>query len=651
MERFAMSLAIRQALRALGRFPLVFASSVVGTAGALWLNHLPAAEEHTRAVSGNLTMTAWLGVGLFFSLAILAESRRWNIYIASGVQAFGAVLMAAYHYFQALAPYPTRISRFWLCMLAVHLCAALAAALGAGATMESFWRFNQRMAARLGLAISYSALIFTGLCIGLALIKNLFEISIPDGYFLDPGIAALGLFNTWFFLAGIPSASPREGEVYAYPRQLGLFAQFILLPLVTVYLIILYAYAVRTLMVWRWPTGWVTYPILSFCALAILCLFLLQPLAEKGTNRWVKSYCRHLHLALFPLLIILFAAIGRRVQEYGITENRYIVLALGVWLTGIVLHAALDAPRDIRILPASLCLVALLAAFGPWGAFEVSRKSQIQRMKNLLENEGMLLGGKLAKAPGRVPRRVAREIGGIADYLIDRGRLGDLKPWIPAIDDSGQTHSVAWSNALDGKFALLEALEIPYMPPEATGPGRSEAVAFSCRALSAPVRKVTGFDFLYADYRALAESAGGKDERDTAASMGGEGAGGRLGEGFRFRFDSAAGLLRFQAGDSAGPSLDLAGHFRMLRDRYPDAYDLNLPEEEMIVTGEDKSLRVMVKLRQMQGDADEDSARLKGFAADVFIEVKGKGRMRGKSGSLARTQPARPPDSTIPLTR
>lgn len=634
MERFSISLAIRQAFRTLGRFPLVFASSVVGTASALWLNHLPAADEHARAVAGNVTMTAWLGVGLFFSLAILAESRRWNVYLSSGAQAFGALLMAAFHYYQALAPYPTRISRFWICMLAVHLCAALASALVTGATVDTFWRLNQRVAARLGLAISYSALIFTGLCIGLASIKNLFEIPIPDGYFLDPGIVALGLFNTWFFLAGIPNTNLREGDEFAYPRQLGLFAQFILLPLVSAYLIILYAYAVRTLMIWRWPTGWVTYLILSFCALAILGLFLVQPLADKGSNRWVKAYCRHLHLALFPLLILLFAAIGKRVQEYGITENRYFVLALGVWLSGIVLHAALDAPRDIRILPASLCLVALLAAFGPWGAFEVARKSQIQRMKNLLEGEGMLLGGKLAKAPGRVPRRVAREIGGIADYLVDRGRLSDLKPWLPDMDDSGQTHSVAWSNALEGKFALLEALEIPYMPPEATGPGRSEAVAFSCRALSAPVRKVTGFDFLYADFRIQAEAS-----VSATASPGSEAMGGGMGEGFRFDYDSTSGLLRFQARDTAGPTLDLAGHFRVLRERYPDAYDLNLPEEEMVVTGEDKSMRVMVKLRHVQGEADADGARLQGFAADVFIEVKGKGRLRGKAVELARTLP------------
>jgi hypothetical protein len=314
------------------------------------------------------------------------------------------------------------------------------------------------------------------------------------------------------------------------------------------------------------------------------------------------------------------------VQEYGITENRFFVLALGVWLAGIVLHAAIDAPRDLRILPASLCLIALLSAFGPWGAFEVSRKSQEQRLKGLLEGQGMLVGGKLAKAAGRVPRLTVREIGGIAGYLEERERLSDLKPWIPAIDDSGQSNSVAWHRALDGRFALLEALELPYMPPEATGPGRAETVAFNCRGLAVPLRRVTGFDFLIADFRAGIRAG----EGEGAATEG-------AGEGFRFEYDSTAGVLRFRGKDSTGPAVDLGAHFQKLRERYPDAYDLNLPPEEMRLEAEDASLKVLVHLRDLDGLADAEGARLKGFSADVFVALKGKPRARTRPPALAQS--------------
>lgn len=659
MERFALNHAMRQALGVLARFPLVFAAGVIGAVSALTLNHLPFGEDEARAVAANLAMTAWLGVPLLFALAAAAEARRSPLWAALGLQAAGVAGLLGYYRLLAASPWPVRVSRFWLCMLAAHLLASLAAGIGRGATAESFWRYNQRLASRLGLSLGYCALMHLGLGLGLAAIKGLFELDFPDTWFLDPGILALGVFNTWFFLAGVPRiemkqapkpaaetpeaasaaaaaepapvgapavATAESDPVFPYPRQLRVLVQLILMPLVCVYLGIIYAYGIRTLTMGRWPLGWVTWLLLAFCGMALLCLFLAQPLADRGGNRWVRLYCRHFHVALVPVLILLFAAIGKRVQEYGITENRYFALAAGVWLAGIVLHAAVDAPRDLRLLPGSLCLAALMAAFGPWGAFEVSRKSQELRLKGLLDSHGMLVGGKLAKAPGRVPRLAIREIGGIAGYLEEHERLADLKPWLPAIDDSGQTNSVAWHKALDSRFALLEALELPYMPPEATGPDHAEAVAFNCRGLAAPLRKVTGFDYLIADFRMGPGAPAAGDESAPADDA-----------AFRFAFDSTTGVLRFQSGkDTSGLALDLAGHFQKLRRRYPDAYDLNLPPEEMQLEAEDAELKVLAHLRNLNGLADAEGARLKGFAVDLFVALKGKPRARGRTAALAQ---------------
>jgi hypothetical protein len=663
----ALNNAWRHSLGVLARFPLVFAAGLIGAVAALVFNHFPYGAFDARAMAGNLAMTAWLGVPLLFALAIAAETRRWPVWTVSALQVAGVAALVGYHRLLTASPWPVRISRFWLCMLAAHLLASLACAIGPGATADTFWRYNQRLASRLGLSLGYTALIHLGLGLGMAAVKGLFDLDFPDAWFLDPGILALGVFNTWFFLAGAPrsfpepasqpipaqqvliavsaneapaaepqasaAAVPALGAGMPYPRQLRVLVQLILMPLVCVYLAIIYAYGVRMLMLGRWPNGWVTWLLLGFCVLALICLFLAQPLADRGGSRWIRLYCRHFHVALVPVLLLLFAAIGKRVQEYGITENRYFALALGVWLCGIVLHAALDAPRDLRLLPGSLCLAALLAAFGPWGAFEVSRRSQEQRLENLLETHGMLVGGKLAKAPGRIPRLAVREIGGIAGYLEEHGRLSDLKAWLPSIDDSGQTNSVAWHKALDGRFALLEALELPYMPPEATGPGHAEAVAFNCRGLSASLRKVTGFDYLVADFRA---GTGSRSEADPEEQWPAEGT------GFSFAFDTAAGLLRFRGKDTAGLALDLGAHFQMLRRRYPDAYDLNLPPEEMRLEAEDAELKVLANLRSLEGQADDDGARLMGLSADLFVTVKGKARARGRPAPLAQTAGATP---------
>lgn len=605
-----MDLAFRRAFLALARFPMAIIASFIGTGAALRLNHLPVGELAARDQALNILLAAWLGVGLFFSLAIFAESRKWPRTGSWALQGAGLALLVLYHQTLPWYPFPVRVLRFWLFTGSAHLLSLLAPALGRNVSVTGFWQFNQRLGARLILSLGFSLLIYLGVVVALAAVKNLFEAAIPDPFFLDPGIAAVGVFNTWFLLAGAPLPQP-EGDARPYPRPMRILSEFILLPLVSLYLVILYAYAIKVLVAWKWPTGWASILILGLCALGLFTLALIKPLEEKGGKRWVKFFARHFHHALIPLLVLLFVAIGRRVLEYGLTERRYCVIALSVWLGGITLHYMVDRRRDIRIVPASLCLVALLAAFGPWGAFQVSRKSQIMRLQKILEGDGLLVGGKLAKSPGTVTRRSNQEISSIAQYLEERDALRELSPWIPSMDDSTQGHSTAWHRALDNKFAFLEALELPYLPPAHGGPGEAEAVSFSCGTCSGPMKRVSGFDFLYVDFQS------------SAAGDGFRGSDGRDAEGLRFAFDPGSGLLNFSERDSAGPSLDLIGLFLRLRERYPDAYELNLPEDEMYLEQEDNRMKVGVRLRNLTGEAAPDTARLREFTADVFVKLKG----------------------------
>lgn len=644
MDGGALDSALRQAGRTFGRFPLAILAGMAGMVAALRLNHAPAVEAGLRAEALRWTLASWLGVSLLLSLALVAESRRLPRYAAWGLQAAGLGLLAAYALTLHRFPYPIQITRFWLLMAASHLFLVLAPALARGADETFFWRWNLKVCSRAAVSLLHAGILLLGITVALASVKNLFQLPIPDPVFLDPVIAILGAFLTWYFLSGMPrvepSASPRAeaAGLPDYPRSLMRAAQFILMPLMAVYLLILYLYALKALVTWSWPEGGGTWLILAFFGLGLFTLFLIHPLAERAgppdpasgpwAEKWFRFFGRNFYPALIPLLVLLFAAIGRRVHEYGLTENRYLVLALAVWLSGMTLHTLIDRRIDLRILPASLSLVSLLAAFGPWGAFEVSRKSQVQRLQGLLERGDMLVGGKLAKAPGPVPREEKREIGAIAHYLEERRRLGDLAPWLPSLDDTVRTHPVVWFGALDNKFAFLQALELPYVPPSTAAAPEADALAFLCRACDNPLKRVTGFDLLLVDSRS--ENLLGEGRELPVVEPDGP-------QGLRFAFEPDSGLLRFSArspaaetGDSALLDLDLGAYFQGLRNRYPDAYDLNLPEEEMILEREADRLKVRLRLRSMRGDMAEDSARLREFTADVFVQVKSRSRRGGR---------------------
>jgi len=57
--------------------------------------------------------------------------------------------------------------------------------------------------------------------------------------------------------------------------------------------------------------------------------------------------------AIIPLLLVMFVCVGIRVNAYGVTENRYFAIALGVWVLVVMVYLALTGQK-IVILSAGL---------------------------------------------------------------------------------------------------------------------------------------------------------------------------------------------------------------------------------------------------------------------------------------------------------
>jgi hypothetical protein len=135
------------------------------------------------------------------------------------------------------------------------------------------------------------------------------------------------------------------------------------------------------------------------------------------------------YAALIPLDVMLLLAIGLRISNYGITEARYVVLILGLWLTGITFYFVLSKAKNIKMIPSSLCAVAFLASFGPWGALSISEKSQIARLESFLTKNQILVSGKITKDHAQVTFEDSKEISSIVRYLNDVHGYAGIEQW------------------------------------------------------------------------------------------------------------------------------------------------------------------------------------------------------------------------------
>ena len=142
---------------------------------------------------------------------------------------------------------------------------------------NGFWQYGKSLCVRFITSMLFSGVLYAGLAIALAALNNLFGVDVPAKRYLELWVFLAGMFAVWFFLAGVPEDLDGLESSTDYPKVVKIFAQYILLPLGLVYLVILYAYVGKILIEWSWPRGWVSGLILGYSATGMVLFMLLHP--------------------------------------------------------------------------------------------------------------------------------------------------------------------------------------------------------------------------------------------------------------------------------------------------------------------------------------------------------------------------------------
>jgi hypothetical protein len=254
-------------------------------------------------------------------------------------------------------------------------------------------------------------------------IDKLFAANISSKLYFDIFLVVAGIFSLGYFLSGIPGQRD-EIQPDSYPKVLRILLQSIVMPLTAAYSAILYAYFIKILATWNWPAGIVSNLVLWFSIICAAVIFLIYGLKER--NKWTQLYMRWMPILLLPLMAMMFVSIGIRISEYGVTENRYYVVAAGIWTTAYMLYLNLRrSPRNI-VLPASLALIALLAVVGPISSFSISKWSQNARFEKVLLKNGMLRGNEVVKPVKALTDKDKNDIAGIVQYFAGNHELKDI---------------------------------------------------------------------------------------------------------------------------------------------------------------------------------------------------------------------------------
>jgi hypothetical protein len=453
----------RKAMETMFRFPLTLGLTFLAAIVGICLVETDWENQETMRLLGRILMTALLGLPLSIAAFVYAERLLLNRKLKWVIGIAIILLMTSYFFTLPEMLNGKDYFRSFSYFIAIHLIVSFAPFIGF-IQSNGFWQFNKMLFLRFLLTALYAIVLYAGLSLALLAVDQLFKADIDGKVYMHLWIIITGPFGVWFFLTGLPTFYDKLQGMDDYPKGLRVFSQYVLFILIGVYAAILYAYFVKVVLTSDWPIGWVVYLVLAYSVLGIFACLLVYPLAldtrEKTMGKIVKAF----FISLLPLLVMLFIAIFKRVNDYGFTENRLIVIILGIWIAGISIYLLITRMRNLKMVPVSLAIIMLLAVTGPWSVFSISSSSQVSRLKTILDQNKCIQNDFIIPNAGKeLNDKDQAEISTIMSYLIDWHGADELQPLYSfSIDSMVKADSLLGN--YDLIYKLMDYSGMEYMP-------------------------------------------------------------------------------------------------------------------------------------------------------------------------------------------
>lgn len=341
-------------------------------------------------------------VGGFLGFTLQAIWERFFHKRSYRVGLMGLCLVLTLGYFLIVRPYTSTNMETWI-RTTVALFALFIAFIWVP-VIKSEVSFNESFMAAFKAffnSLLYSGVLFLGITLIITAIDLLlFKVS-DKSYMHALNIIGM-LFAPIYFLSLIPvypgvsdkNRAPEELERHrekikrscAGPKFLEILLCYIIMPLLSVYTMILVIYIARNITGKFWTDNRLE-PMLVGFAIAVILLYILASRLENKFAEWFRKIFPKL---LVPIVVFQIIASVLRIQETGITQGRYYVILFGIFaaVSGILL--CFIPVRKNGIIAALLIGFSVFSIIPPVDAFTVSRVNQVDRLTAVLVANEML---------------------------------------------------------------------------------------------------------------------------------------------------------------------------------------------------------------------------------------------------------------------
>lgn len=235
-------------------------------------------------------------------------------------------------------------------------------------TNKAYWNWMLKSVKQFLFSFFTTGALFLGILVLIATLNVLFGISFIEDKPIYLFFFILGCVSLPVFLHGIPSAKEDTQEMNpAWMRSLSVFVQWVVLPLILLYFVVLYAYGAKIMWVQEWPQGVTGTLALGFLSLGWIAYHLSYPFwsSEKRSSflYWFQGL---FWVGVLPAIVLLFVSLGIRIQGFGFTPMRICILLIGIWFFANSLVFLSRRAISFVVMPSLLLLILFLFVLSPW---------------------------------------------------------------------------------------------------------------------------------------------------------------------------------------------------------------------------------------------------------------------------------------------
>lgn len=281
---------------------------------------------------------------------------------------------------------------------------------------SNFYSYIVKMIDIFSITILYSIILFVGANLVIFALESLFSLNLYSTIALKINIIIATFIIPSIFLSYYPDNLDELKEQNGKLKKTAVL--YFLVPIIVIYEIIIYLYFLKIILTRSFPLNIVTYLVSVYIIIGFITVIVIRGVAE------IKKPLANLieivyYISSIPLVILFAFSLYRRINNYGITPDRYLLLMFLFWVTVSIIMYFLKRSKFEMLFFAAILII--ISYSGPLNLYDVSFTSQKNRLVNLLKKNEINRDGITSKKVSKEDKKEISEKLSFLTNRVDRG--------------------------------------------------------------------------------------------------------------------------------------------------------------------------------------------------------------------------------------